>query len=687
MRGRFQPFAPSRLVPSRLARPRRLLPVLFAASLLAIVGPPSVRAAPPDLQVVSDATYEVRPADRVVHVTVRGTATSYKADTNGGRYYFPAMRLVIFAGATGLTATASGAGSRITVVEADDYQQLIEVALNRDLFYRESTTFTLDYDLPTGAANGEVRVGASIARFPVWAVGSYETPGSSVGLSLPRGFQLDLQGDPLPDPEPRDDGGRIYRWEAITDPDTFWLFATADQATITADTYRDFTGQAQVPGEQIEVVVRAWTDDPDWGTRTLQRVTEGLPVLGDLIGVRYFGTHRLVVVETVSRSLNGYAGIFDTSQAQDEIQVAFDADDTVTLHEAAHAWFNASLSSDRWILEGFASYYGGAAARELGITPETFELTDELRAVAFPLAEWGGVGAESEDRELYAYSASLAAAAEIADRAAADGLSAVFSAMAADEAAYQPVESDRVDVSYAHATSWRYLLDLLEERTGTIFGDILRKWVISPPDRRLLDDRANARAAYIRLLGRLDGWEVPEPLRRAMNAWSFEPAEALAAEANEVIDARVALAGRAARLDLAVPFDEVRENFETDGMDRALSVESTIGASLDAYETALRASQDEVDLVESIGLIGADPAADLARSAAAIDQGDWESGTAAAEAATATWAAAAGDGTTRIAIGGGSLVVLAGGSFGVLLIRRRSASAGNVNAHPDDRVV
>lgn len=674
MRGRYRPGT----------RSLRLLPFALAVPLLAgIVGAPPVLAAPPDLRVVTDATYEVRPADGVVHVSARGTATSYAADSNGNRYYFPSMRLVIFSGATGLSATASGAAARVTIVETDEYQQLIEVSLNRDLFYRQSTTFRLDYDLPTGASGGEVRVGANVARFPVWAVGSYETPGSSVALSLPRGFQLDLQGEPLPDPEPRDDGGHVYRWNAIDDPDSFWLFATADQATITEDTYRDYTSQVEVPGQRIEVVVRAWADDPEWGSRTSERMAEALPILGDLIGVPYFGTARLLVVETVSRSLNGYAGIFDASQAQDQIQVSFDADDTVTLHEAAHAWFNASLSSDRWLLEGFASYYGGQAAQELGIPPENFELTDELRGVAFPLAEWGNVGSESEVREEFAYGASLAAASEIADRAGTDGLVTVFSAMAADEAAYQPVQSDRVDVSYAHTSNWHYLLDLLEERTGEGFADIMREWIVSPADRHLLDDRTHARAAYVHLLSRLDGWEVPEPLRRQMNAWSFGAAEASVKDADAVLDERFALAERAADLDLSLSLEPVRESFEGDGMERAASLEQQIGSTLDAYGAALEASRDEVDLVESIGLIGTDPGNDLAVSAEAIGEGDWDSATSAANAAAATWKAAAGEGTARLAIGGGGLVVLMGGGAALLLVGRRRARMRSVEPKHD----
>ena len=108
---------------------RRTLAAALAAYL--VLAPGSARpalAAAPELQIVSDTTYEVRPQQGVVHVTVSGSATSYAADSGDTRYYFPAMRLVIFAGATSLAATASGSAARVTVIEADDHQQLIEVA-------------------------------------------------------------------------------------------------------------------------------------------------------------------------------------------------------------------------------------------------------------------------------------------------------------------------------------------------------------------------------------------------------------------------------------------------------------------------------------------------------------------------------------------------------------------------------
>ena len=48
------------------------------------------------------------------------------------------------------------------------------------------------------------------------------------------------------------------------------------------------------------------------------------------------------------------------------IRVRYDADAFVTLHEAAHIWFNGELFGDRWIGEAWAEFYGVTAAQPIG---------------------------------------------------------------------------------------------------------------------------------------------------------------------------------------------------------------------------------------------------------------------------------------------------------------------------------
>ena len=660
-------------------RVRRAIAASLAAAsiMLAAHGSPAL-AAPPELQVVTDTTYEVRPAERVIHVVVDGRATSYKPDSADRIYYFITVRLVLLGGASQFAASAAGAPASVSVIDASETQVVVDVALNRQVRYRQTGSFHLEFDLTNDAAAGDVRIGANVGAFPVWAVGSQETPGSSVTISVPPDFQLDVQGEDLPDAAPRADGGHIYRWPSIPDPTRFGLYATADLATITDSTYRTYTSTADAASQEVEIIVKAWADDPGWGERTSSRITAGIPILADLIGVRYFGTRQLIVVETVSRSIDGYAGIFDNSLASDEIQVAFDAGDAVILHEAAHAWFNGSLASDRWILEGFAEYYGVKAAEQLGIEPNAFELTDDLRAIAFPLAEWENPGLEEEGAELYGYAASFEVARLLVERAGDAGVTDVFRAMAEDEAAYQPLHADVPEASYSHPTNWHYFLDLLEERTHREYADILVEWVVPSSQLSLLADRDRARDAYSGLRRLLGDWDVPDSLRRQMNAWAFGSAIEAIGTAHAVLADRTELNVRGNRVGVHISFDEVRSAFERGSYDRATATQRRIDGALGAYQNAHSASAGPVDALESIGLLFADPVTDLANAAAALETGDWQLAAEEAHAVEAAYRDAAGLGALRLAGGAAVLVIVGSGGVGLRTMARLRGQRGRL---------
>ena len=637
--------------------------------MAAMSAPGRTVAAAPDLQVVTDTTYIVRPADRLVHVEVEGRATSYKADTATQRYYYRSAVVVVLSGATNFAAYASGAPAGVTVVEQDDQQVALSVSLNRSIFYRQTAAFRLDFDLPSGAATGDVRVGANVAAFPVWAVGSQETAGSTVSISVPAAFQLDVSGAEIPEPTDGSDGSQIYRWGPLDDPIAFFPYVVADNPTVTEGTFSDFPTTVEIAGEQVSITVKAWADDPGWGQRVSDRITTGMPVLSMLIGLNYIGTDELVVRETVPRTIGGYAGIFDASVVRDEISISYDADEGVTLHEAAHAWFNSHLASQRWILEGFASYYAGQAARQLGVAPGQIELTDELRAAAFPLEEWGSPGFSERDAELYAYGASLQAARDIAARAGADGLSAAWSAMLASQMAYQPLHPDTPETWFA-VGDWRYLLDLLEEGRGTGLRDVFEKWITSPADEALLDARDEARDQYHALLQAAGSWDLPRDLRRDMSAWAFDEATSTMDRAAALLERRDRLAGQASALDLTLP-DTMQRDFISGSFNQAATDAGEMDAALAAYADA-RAANDGTDAIEWLGLLGEDPVATLAGAARSFADGAVGDATAAAISARDTWQHAAEVGTGRaLAAGGGLLLLVGAGAGGGVWWRRR----------------
>ena len=61
-----------------------------------------------------------------------------------------------------------------------------------------------------------------------------------------------------------------------------------------------------------EITVHAWPDDSVWADLVVGHVADGLPVLEDLVGLHWPVDRDLVVQETVSPSVYGYGGWYDS---------------------------------------------------------------------------------------------------------------------------------------------------------------------------------------------------------------------------------------------------------------------------------------------------------------------------------------------------------------------------------------
>ena len=250
------------------------------------------------------------------------------------------------------------------------------------------------------------------------------------------------------------------------------------------------------------------------------------------------------------------------------IRVRYDADGFVTLHEAAHLWFNGDLFEDRWIGEAWAEFYGVTAGRRIGASGATFDLTDELLDVRIPLNDWGAIGVESLQVEDFAYAATYSLARRIADRTDLAGLREVWQAADAAEMAYQPIHGGGpaargVEFDLA---GWQQLLDLLEERTGEcVHATCGRTGSSTTMQQRQLAARQAARHAYAETVAAAEDWELPESIRADLGAWQFDEARDALDDANDVPGA-TATGSRQAAADLELtPPDTLRAAFEGDG--------------------------------------------------------------------------------------------------------------------------
>ena len=619
---------------SRRAHPLLLL-VAAALAVSGVIGAPAaeVRAATPDLTIVTAARYDVQPAQKRVRVTVDLTLANRLKDTKTRRYFFDHAFLAVLPGGSGYRLTWEGAGRpSVSIARKAATHTLLRLNLAQDLASGRTATYRLTFDLkdPGGNATRDLRIGDTLVSFPVWAFASDDTPGSSVTVVFPEGYDVAVEAGRIPTPTKLADGRTVFRSGTLAKPLDFFAYLVADRP----GAYVDSTVTTTVEGRDIEVIVRAWTDDTTWAKRVSRLLDTALPALGARIGLPWPDYDQpMVVQEAVSRSTGGYAGIFDP--AAGTVAIAYYADDFVVLHEAAHAWFNGALLADRWSNEAFASYYGALAAADTDVKVTPDRLTPELERARIPLNAWGPVGTADVTQEDYAYAASLELARLIGERAGLDGLKAVWADVSDRRSAYQPVGGG--DEVVGGPVDWRGLLDLLEVRSDATYDDLWRTWVARPEDLVLLDARLAARTRYTAFLETVGDWDVPLSIRDAMRSWRFKEANALIDGAAAIIELRGEVEAAAGTAGLTAP-ETLRTAFEDDdGFDDAADEGGAELVAIERYVAAVSQRPATTTPFMTLGLWGETPEADLVTAKDAFARGDLAGATAASDEALASW--------------------------------------------------
>ena len=168
-----------------------------------------VRAAAPDLTIVTDARYDVQPAQHRVHVTLDMVLTNHLHDTSTKRFYFDRAFISVLPATSGFKLTWSGSGTpKATVSKKTATYTVVQLDLAAKLYSGKSASYRLAFDLvdPGGDASRDVRIGTSLASFPVWAFATDSTPGSTVTVAFPAGYQVEVESGDIPAPTTGTDG-------------------------------------------------------------------------------------------------------------------------------------------------------------------------------------------------------------------------------------------------------------------------------------------------------------------------------------------------------------------------------------------------------------------------------------------------------------------------------------------------
>ena len=641
---------------------------------------PIVVAAGPSVTLVTNATYDVLPAEHRVAVTVDIAVTSHLHDTVTKRYYADRAYLAVMPGASKFRLSAAGGTPSVAVTSRSAAATVLALRFGSQLGAGKSLAMTLTFDIvdPGGTPDRALRISPSLVAFQAWAFGSDGIAGSTVRVRLPAGYGVSVGRGPLAGPTTEPDGHLAYASAALASPATFVADILADRPGDLLDTSRSIV----VGGTPVTLLSRSWPDDPAWRAKIEALLVPGLPALADMIGMPWPLAAQLEVLETLPRPSGG-AGSFGGAgeaaaldPAASRLDVAYLANATAILHGAAHSWFNGNLVADAWIADGFGALYAERAGTVIGVPVTSPVMTEAALALAEPLNAWVPGG----PADAFEQAASRQVARAIVGQAGDDAMRAVWADVARGVGAYPAVGTGaggsgtgtgngagEAPEPTAGPADWRSLLDLLEAHTSTSFDALWRRWIVRPADATLLDARAAARREYGDVVAAAGDWTLPASIREELGAWQFQAATEELDAAASVLRQRQQIAEEAAAAGLTQP-SSLKDAFEgTEGLAAASAEAVTELAVIATYDRAAATRPPSPDLLTRIGLLGTTPDVDLATAAAAFAAGDLDGTLRLSAAARTTWLA-----TPDVARG--RILSVAGLSVAVVLLAYLIAS-------------
>jgi hypothetical protein len=404
----------------------------------------------------------------------------------------------------------------------------------------EVLTVPIRYSLRAGLDQDDTRLAATPARVStgyvyVCAPGQDSDLGSiEIEVRTGARFVIDQSGTPLVE-----EGGTLQS-ELVPRPvGLFTCIEATRQGRLESETL--------IGPDEREIVLQAWPSDRarGWLDAAEENATPVLDELRAFLGQEIPGEGPIIIRQAPNATLGGYASAHDQAGVVqlDERAGVFDPE-----HELAHVWFNADLFREQWLREGLAEWTASSLQGE-ACAPVADNETD------VELGDWKVVQPSSPDTIEQQIADQEAAAcgivAAMQQRMTPELWNAAIGSLLRGETKY--LGSAGPGVAATPTVTYRQFLDAMDERglvpsaaadpafAGNLddldFAQNLVEAFGADVQPLELIQRAATRERYHQFLADAAPLAAPLAVRKAMEDWNFNTANAQLDKSYEVFEA------------------------------------------------------------------------------------------------------------------------------------------------------
>jgi hypothetical protein len=279
-----------------------------------------------------NASYEVISEDMTVHVCKVVNFENNDVNTRYWRGYYSTFNYYLPDDAKNICAYDKDRDLNFHKLDRMDQYYVFE--FNKKVWYEESYTFTIEYD---------IEVHKNCVNFCVNEHGNK----NHVTIIIPDEYDTVID---------RND----YSMKTISDKVVY----TFDQGlewsnTCRVDAVKDIDlrvlkGTSHLKEKDVNITVNYWEGEEEWANEMLNTTIESLPVLEEISGLAYPMDYNITITQATITDTCGYGG---SNNGKNGIVLLYTEGRSILVHELSHYWTRACNFEQIWMDEGYADLY------------------------------------------------------------------------------------------------------------------------------------------------------------------------------------------------------------------------------------------------------------------------------------------------------------------------------------------